>query len=155
MSALGTNAALTAAENKIPIISSLVKKADYNTKIIEIEKKITDHNHDKYITTPDFNTLEVYIFNARLSQASLITKTDFDAKLLSLNKKISSNKTKHLLFEDELKKLKTFDSIYFREKCHFEEDGMQNYLVFQPIQRYSKGIVSVGNDNYIYYWKSN
>ena len=36
MSGLGTNAALTAAENKIPIISSLVKKADYNTKIIEI-----------------------------------------------------------------------------------------------------------------------
>ena len=29
----------------------LVKKIDYNTKITEIEKKVTDHNHVKYITT--------------------------------------------------------------------------------------------------------
>ena len=28
------------------------KKPDYNTKISRIEKKkVTDHNHDKYITT--------------------------------------------------------------------------------------------------------
>ena len=53
-----------------------------------------------------------------------------------------------------MKKLKTFDSIYFRGKSHFEEDGMQNYSVFQPIQRYFKRIVNVGNDNYVYYWKS-
>ena len=65
-----------------------------------------------------------------------MTKTDFDANLSSLNKKINSNKTKHLLDENELKKLKTFDSIYFRGKSHFEEDGMQNYLIFQPMQRY-------------------
>ena len=31
---------------------------------------------------------------------------------------------------------------------------MQNYLVFQPIQKYFKRIVNVGNDNYVYYWKS-
>ena len=31
------------------------KETDYNTKINEIEKKITDHNHDKYITIPQFN----------------------------------------------------------------------------------------------------
>ena len=28
--------------------------------------------------------------------------------------------------ENELKKLKTFDSSYFRSKSHFEEDGTQN-----------------------------
>ena len=33
-------------------VSSLVKKTNYDTKITEIEKKLTDHNHDKYITTP-------------------------------------------------------------------------------------------------------
>ena len=34
------------------------KKADYNTKISEIENKITtDHNHDTYITTQEFNKL--------------------------------------------------------------------------------------------------
>ena len=59
-----------------------------------------------------------------------------------------------MLVENELKKLKIFDSIYFRGKSHFEEDGTQSYLVFQPIQRYFKRIVNVGNDNYVYYWKS-
>ena len=49
---LVTNSALTAVKNKIPGISSLVKKTDYDTKISEIEKKVSDHNHDKYITTP-------------------------------------------------------------------------------------------------------
>ena len=73
-----------------------------------------------------------------------MTKTDFDAKLLSLNKKITST-------ENELKKLKTFDSSYFRGKGHFEEDGTQNYLVFQPINRYFKVIA---NTKYISSWKS-
>ena len=67
ISGLATNAALTAVENKILIISNLVKETDYNTKITEIEKKRTDHNHDKYITTPDFNTLAVNVFNVRLA----------------------------------------------------------------------------------------
>ena len=43
----------------------------------------------------------------RLAQANLITKTDFDAKLSSLNRNITQNKSKHLLVENELKKLKT------------------------------------------------
>ena len=30
----------------------LLKKTSYNTKITENEKKLTDHNHDKYINTP-------------------------------------------------------------------------------------------------------
>ena len=62
-----------------------------------------------------------------------MTKTDFDAKLSSLKRKTTSNKTKHVLIENELKKLKTFDSSYFIGKSHFEEDGVQNYLVFQPL----------------------
>ena len=70
-----------------------------------------------------------------------MTKTDFDAKLSGLNRKITSNKTKHLLLENELKKLKTFDSIYYRGKNYFQEDGTQNYLVFQPLSKYFKVIV--------------
>ena len=81
ISNLATKTALTAVENKIPDVSSLVKKTDYNTKITEIEKKLTDDNHDKYITTPEFNNLVGDVFNARLAQANLIRKTDFDAKL--------------------------------------------------------------------------
>ena len=150
---LATNAALTAVENKIPNISSLVKKTQNNTKITETEKKLTDHNHDKYITTLEFNTLAADVFNARLAKANLIKKSDFDAKLSSLDRKITSNISKHLLIENELKKLKRFDSIYFRGKSHFE-DGTQNYLVFQPIKRYFKVIAGVGNGSYVYYWKS-
>ena len=66
----------------------------------------------------------------------MITKTDFDAKLSSLNKKITQNKTKNLLVESELIKLKSFDSGYFIGTSHFEEDSTQNYLVFQLIYRY-------------------
>ena len=93
-------------ENKIPDVSSFVKKTIYDTKISELEKTLTDHNHDKYITISEFNTLAADDFNARLAQANLITKTDFDAKLSSLNRKTTLNKSKHLLVEDELKKLK-------------------------------------------------
>ena len=84
------------AKNKIPNVSGLVKK-NYNTKISELEKKITDHDHDFYATTPEFNTLAASVFNARLAQANIITKTDFDGKLSSLNREITSNKSKHLL----------------------------------------------------------
>ena len=127
VSNLATKTALTAVENKIPSVSSLVKKTDYEANISEIENKLTDHNHDKYITTPEFNTLAASVFNARLAQENLLTKTDFDAKLSSLNRKITAYKSKHLLVENELKKLKTFDPSYFIGKSHFEEDSTQNY----------------------------
>ena len=54
----------------------------------------------------------------------------------SLNRKITANKTKHLLVQKEFKKFKTFDSGYFRGKNYFEENGAQNYLVFQPMYKY-------------------
>ena len=75
---LATNSALTPIENKIPDVNNLVKKADYDTKISEIEKKVIYHNHDKYITTQEFNKFTAEIFAARLSQENLVTKTDFD-----------------------------------------------------------------------------
>ena len=34
-----------------------MKKKNYDAKISDLEKKIADHNHDKYITTPEFNAL--------------------------------------------------------------------------------------------------
>ena len=103
---------MTTVENKIPSVSNLVKKADYNTKVTEIENKLNNHNHDKYIDTSEFNKLAADVFNARLAQANLITKTDFDAKLSSLNKKNTKNKTDHLFVKNELNKLKTFHSSY-------------------------------------------
>ena len=65
-----------------------MKKSDYDTKISDIEKKITDHNHDKYITTPKFNRLTTENFKVRLAQANLITKTDFDTKLKKISDKL-------------------------------------------------------------------
>ena len=151
ISNLATKTTLTAVENKIPSISKLIKKKQIIDT--EIENKLTDHNHDKYIDTSDFNKLAADVFNARLAQANLITKTDFDAKLSNLNRKINSSKTKHLLVENEFNKLKTFDSSYFIGKSHFEEDGGQNYLVFQPIIRYLK-VNTITNIDYVSSWKS-
>ena len=67
----------------------------------ETEKKITDHDHDKYISTPYFNYLTSETFAARLAQADLsgknnitvlVKQTDFDEKLIDLNKNVTSNK---------------------------------------------------------------
>ena len=80
-----------------------------------------------------------------------MTNTNFDAKLSNLNRKITPNKSKHLLVENEFKKLKTFDSSYFRGKGHFEKNGTQNYSVFQPMHRYFK---VTANTKYISEWKS-
>ena len=55
----------------------LLKKTDYNTKVIEIENKLSNHNHDKYINTSEFNKLAADVFNARLAQANLIKKNRF------------------------------------------------------------------------------
>ena len=68
-----------------------------------------------------------------------------------LTEKLIQNETKHLLVENELKKLKTFNSSYFIGQSHFEEHGTQNYLVFQPINKYFKLITST---DYISAWKS-
>ena len=88
VSSLATKTALTAVENKIPSVSNLVKKTDYNTKVTEIENKLNNHNHDKYIDTSEFNKLAVDVFNARIAQANLITKTYFDAKLSNIREKL-------------------------------------------------------------------
>ena len=64
---LATKTALITVENKIPDFINLIEKTDYNTKVTEIEKKLTDHNHDKYIDTSEFNNLAA-VFNARIAQ---------------------------------------------------------------------------------------
>ena len=70
----------------------------------EIEKKILDHNYDKYITTHEFNKLTEDFFASILAQAKLATKDDisdfvkkknFDNKLKNILKKVTLNNTKH------------------------------------------------------------
>ena len=51
-----------------------------------------------------------------------------------------------------MKIIGTFDPIYSRGKSHFEDDGTQNYLVFQTVSRYFKTVCA--NDSNILSWKS-
>ena len=78
-------------------------------------------------------------------QANLITKTDFDAKLSTLDRKITSNKTRYLLIGKEIS--------YLHGKSYFDEDGTQNYYIFQPISKYLK-VAYVNYITYILSWKS-
>ena len=90
-----------------------MKITDYNTKISEIESKITtDHDHDKYITTHEFNKLTSEYFTAILAQASLasksdianfVKKTDFDNKL----KIFTSNKNELSKLSKKVKAIST------------------------------------------------
>ena len=81
-------------------VSNLVKNELENN---ELEKKITnDHDHDKYITTQQFDNLTSEHFSARLTEVNLaskndtanfVKKTDLYDKLKNLNKTVTSNKT--------------------------------------------------------------
>ena len=73
-----------------------------------------------------------------------MTKINCDSTVSSLDSKIAENKTKNESIENEFK-------CYFIGKSHFEEDGAQNYLVFQPIKRYFK---IIDNTQFISSWKS-
>ena len=58
--------------------------------------------------------------------------TDFDAKLKAISDRVTKKKSKDLLLDNELEKLKTFDTDYFVGGNYFEgDDGAQNTLVFQ------------------------
>ena len=136
---------MTTVENKIPSITGLVKKRDYNTKVTDIENILNNHNHDKYVATSEFNTLAANVFNARLAQANSITKTDFDAN--SLNRKITANKTKHFLNDHDLS--------CYRGKQYFDEgSGKQNYLVFLPMRKYFKLNSVVNTADSVLSWQS-
>ena len=83
----------------------------------------------------------------------MVTKTDFDAKLKDISARVTKNKSKDLLLDNELKKLKTFDTDYFEGRNYFEgDDGTENMLVFQAKNEYF-GRNSLGNTQY-YTWKS-
>ena len=162
---LANKASFNAVENKISSVSNLVKKIDYNTKINEIEKKITDHNHDKYITTPEFNKLTSENFAARLKQANLasksdianfVNKTDFDNKL----KDVTSNKNELNELSKKVKAISTkgltkdlIDKFSILNGAKYFSSGIfQNYLVFIPAIKHIKYFHGTTQ---IYSWKSN
>ena len=112
-------------------------------------------NHDKYITTPEFNKLSAESIAARLKQVNLLTKTDSDNKLTSFNKRITSNKTKHLEVQKKANSLITNDYNVFLGRMHFTgNDRSQNAFVYQPTLDKLKLKKYKGTD-YALSWKSN
>ena len=69
------------------------QKTDHNTKISQIEKKVTDQDHDKYITSSEFNNLTAKSFAAVLSLNKKITQTKKRIYWLKINLK----NQKHLI----------------------------------------------------------
>ena len=95
ISGLASKTELTAVENKIPNVSGLATAS----ALTAVENKIPD------IT-------------------SLITKTDFDAKLKNISDRVTNNKSKDLLLDNELKKLKTL--VGSSAKIKFDEVQKEN-----------------------------
>ena len=52
-----------------------------------------------------------------------------------MNKNVATLETKAELKseEDKITESQVFDASYFRGKSHFEDDGTQNYLLFQTM----------------------
>ena len=124
-----------------------------NTKISEVENKIPNHN--KYITTPEYNKLTAENFTPRLKQANVLTKTDFDKKLTIFNRKITSNKTKYLEVQKKLNSLITNDYNFVLGRMYFaSNDGSQNTFVYQPTLDTLELKKDKGTD-YVLTWKSN
>ena len=137
ISGLATKSALTAVENKISDVSTLVKKTDYDTKTSGLA------------TNSSLTAVENKIPNV----TDLVTKTDFNAKLKAVSDRVTKNKSKDLLLDNELKKLKTFDADYFEVRNYFEGgNGTQNMLVVKAKNKYF-GRNNLGNTQY-YTWKS-
>ena len=166
-------------ENKIPNTSGLVKKTDYDAKITEIEVQIPDVSG--LATKPALNTVENKIpnisglatkveLNAIVGKIpniiGLISKSDHDKDIKEIkNNYVTSTvltsilrdyvpytdyNLKVLLLENELEKYSPLNR-YFLGKSFFEDDGNQNYLIFQPISRYLKFIT---NNKNISSWRS-
>ena len=108
----------------------------------------------------EFNKLTAETFAAWLAPtkfasksdiANFVKKADFDDKVKKLNKKVTSNKSKHLLVENELQKLQTFDSSLFIGQSYFFSDGVQLYLIFQLLYYTFK---TLSNSEKVTSWKS-
>ena len=84
-------------KKKIPDISGLASK----TELADVENKIPDVS--SLVTASLLTAAE----NKIPDIISLIAKTDFDAKLKNISDRVTNNKSKDLLLDNELKKLKT------------------------------------------------
>ena len=124
----------------------LVNQLKTLTTTQKLKDKIEDKipNHDKYITTPEFNKLTKGNSDERFKQANFTSKNGTDD-------------LKHTDFNDKLIPTKGFTkdlingcSIYNGAK-YFARDVSQIYLLFQPVLKYFKTLT---NSSRIIAWKS-
>ena len=101
-------------KKKIPDISGLASK----TESTDVENKIPDVSG--LATASALTAVE----NKIPDITSLITKTDFDAKLKSISDRVTNNKSKVLLLDNELKKLKIL--VGSSAKIKFDEVQKEN-----------------------------
>ena len=85
----------------------------------------------KQILIPKVTEIEGKISDA----TNLVKKTDFDTKFKKISDRVTKNKSKHLLVENEFKKLKEFDLSYFWRENYFGDNNI-NYLVFEVLLKY-------------------
>ena len=126
------NTEVAEVESRMPDITTLATKAALNRKATYIENKIPDTTD--FITTPEFNTLAKISSDARMQKAakSLASKSQVDSALDIADK--SREKIKKLQTFD-LSYFQMFDLSYFNDRRYFDNDGSQNYLLFQPVSK--------------------
>ena len=134
-------------------------------KITKISEIATDHDHDKYITTQEFDKLASENFTARQKQVNLASKSDianfvkktaFDNKL----KDVTSNKNELNELSKKVKAISTkrltkdlINKFCIRNRAKYFSLGIfQNYLVFIPAKKYIKYFSGTTR---IESWKSN
>ena len=116
---LATTTALTAVKNKIPDVSSLVKKTYYDVNLSDIDSK--------YITTADYNKFTKNFVDNNIKSKNLVNKSAISGFInnTDLDKKKATLVTKAYIIAEQGKiiKLQAFNSIHFWGKSHFQDDG--------------------------------
>ena len=104
---LATNSELNDVENKIPDVSSLVKKTNFNTKVTKIESKIPEVS--SLVKKTDYaaemaNIKNEYVTNAALNarHKDLIQKAKSDIEVKKINDKIASNSSEVVRYKSRL-----------------------------------------------------
>ena len=124
---LATTAVPSDFENRIPNVSDLVKKTNYDAKISD--KDIS------YFTTSDYSKFTSEKLNAKIKEKRLVEKSDISGFIdkTDLDKKTGTLKKAELKAgQDKLVKNQTFHSSYICGKAQFED----KFLVFQLVCKY-------------------
>ena len=103
-----------------------------------------------------------YVTDAALDarHKDLVQKTTFESEFKKVDDKTLTNSSKVLSYEHKLKQRGDTmhdlerDASYFKGENYFDNDGVQNYFVFQPMYKYFKRVIdSTDNTVYLHYWQ--